>query len=154
VAAPRSGLDRATSGRFDLISNGLRIAADHPLAGVGVGGFERAYAERVEQPGGVKVRASHTTPVTVVAEGGVVGLALYAWLLAAAALLAFRRTVRGTPVFRIAAVVAGVELAAIFVHSLAYDAFFEDPFVWAFFALAALAARATATGASAVRPSA
>jgi hypothetical protein len=38
--------------------------------------------------------------------------------------------------------VAGVGLTAIFVHSLFYSAFFEDPMVWGFFGVAAMAARA------------
>src|SRR4029453_1113427 len=34
-------LNRATRGRFELVTNGLRIAADHPVVGVGVGGFTK-----------------------------------------------------------------------------------------------------------------
>ena len=67
----RAGLNNATSGRANLVTNGIRIAADHPLAGVGVGSFKRAYADRT----GLKGReprkaASHSTPVTVAAEIG------------------------------------------------------------------------------------
>ena len=36
--------------------------------------------------------------------------------------------------------VAGLALGAIAVHSLFYNAFFEDPMAWALFGLAALAA--------------
>jgi O-antigen ligase len=146
LAASPTGLDRATRGRFDLVWNGLRIAAGHPLAGVGVGGFKHAYAERFELPRGIKEPASHTTPVTVAAETGIVGLVLFAWLLAAAFVLAFRRTGAGRATVPLAGVVAGVGLAAVFVHSLAYNAFFEDPLVWGLFALAALAARASRAG--------
>jgi O-antigen ligase len=83
-AAPEHGLNRATGGRFDLVKNGIRIAVDHPIAGVGVGGFEKAYRERVQVPRRVKTPASHNTPVTVAAETGIVGLALFAWFLATA----------------------------------------------------------------------
>ena len=45
------GLNDATSGRSSLVANGIRIAVHHPLTGVGVGGFKRAYAERVKLQG-------------------------------------------------------------------------------------------------------
>jgi len=61
-----------------------------------------------------------------------VGLGLFAWLMVAVLVRAFRR--RGqTPL------VAGLGLAAILVHSLFYNAFFEDPITWALFGLAVLA---------------
>jgi O-antigen ligase len=88
VAAAQTGIDRATSGRFQLVRNGLRIAADHPVAGIGVGGFKSAYAERFKLPARTTEAASHNTPVTVAAETGIVGLALFGWLLVAAGLVA------------------------------------------------------------------
>ena len=104
------------------------------LLGVGVGGFKRAYADRVHLKGkDPKKAASHNTPVTVAAETGFVGLGLFAWLLVATIRQAFRR--RGQT-----ALVAGLGLAAILVHSLFYNAFFEDPLTWALFGLVALTA--------------
>lgn len=144
AAAPGNELNRATRGRFKLIANGLRIAADHPVAGVGVGGFSRSYTERFGAPRRQQTPASHTTPVTVVAETGVIGLGLFAWLVVAAFGLALRGPSLGLPFARLARTAAGVGLAAIFIHSLFYNAFFEDPMVWGFFALAALAAQQTA----------
>jgi putative inorganic carbon (hco3(-)) transporter len=127
------GLNSATSGRFSLVANGIRIAAHHPVLGVGVGGFKRAYADRVHFKGkDPKKAASHNTPVTVAAETGLVGLGLFAWLMVAVLVRAFRQ--RGQT-----ALVAGLGLAAILVHSLFYNAFFEDPMTWALFGLAVLA---------------
>ena len=104
-------------------------------AGVGVGGFKRAYADRVHLKGKEpKKAASHNTPVTVAAETGLVGLALFAWLLVARC---SRRRSGARP--RAAALVAGLGIAAIFCHSLFYNAFFEDPMTWALFGLVALA---------------
>jgi putative inorganic carbon (hco3(-)) transporter len=129
------GLNNATSGRFSLVANGIRIAAHHPVLGVGVGGFKRAYADRVHLKGkDPKKAASHNTPVTVAAETGLVGLGLFAWLLVATLRQAWRR--RGQT-----ALVAGLGIAAILVHSLFYNAFFEDPMTWALFGLVALSAR-------------
>ena len=76
-----SGLNSATSGRASLVANGIRIAAAHPVIGVGVGGFKHAYAQRLHLRGKApKVAASHDAPVTVAAETGLIGLALAAWL--------------------------------------------------------------------------
>ena len=73
-SAPGAALNRATSDRAGLIYNGIRIAIDHPLIGVGVGGFRHHYAELTHLKGKEpKKAASHDSPVTVAAEGGVVG---------------------------------------------------------------------------------
>ena len=141
MAAPQHGLNRATRGRFDLVKNGIRIAVDHPIAGVGVGGFEKAYRERVQASRRVKSPASHNTPVTVAAETGIVGLVLFAWFLAAALAVALGRAAAGPTSARVTGLAAGLGLTSIFVHSLFYNAFFEDPFTWGFLALATLAAR-------------
>jgi len=139
------GLNQATSGRFRLESNGIAIAADHPLGGVGVGGFEKAYTERVDPPRRVQTRASHNVLVTVAAETGAVGVALFAWLVGTALIVAFRRTGSGRSTARIAGLVVGVVLFAVFVHSLFYSGFLQDPLVWSLFPLAALAARESAS---------
>jgi O-antigen ligase len=128
-----SGLNSASSGRASLVANGIRIAKAHPVRGVGVGGFKRAYADRVHLRGkDPKKAASHDTPVTVAAETGVPGLVLFGWLLVALFRQAFRRGGR-------VGLVAGLGLAAIFCHSLFYNAFFEDPLTWMLIGLVALA---------------
>ena len=135
----RSGVDAVTSGRASLVGQGLRIAAEHPFAGVGVGGFAEAYAERLGLRGDDPQKAaSHTTPVTVAAEEGVPGLLLFGWLLAAALVAAFRGLGQGFT-SRVAFAV-GLTLLAIAVHSLFYAAFFEDPLTWALLGLVGLAA--------------
>src|SRR5205814_3303883 len=45
------GLNRVTSGRSKLVSNGVKIAEHHPLVGVGIGGFRRAYAKQAHLRG-------------------------------------------------------------------------------------------------------
>jgi len=134
------GLNRVTSGRSKLVTNGLKLAVHHPVAGVGIGGFKHAYAKqqhlRTREP---KAAASHDTPITVAAETGVPGLALLAWLVVAGLLLAFRRA--RDDLAGLTGLVCGLILAAIGVHSLFYNAFFEDPMVWGALGLAALAAR-------------
>ncbi|HEY8705771.1 MAG TPA: O-antigen ligase family protein [Gaiellaceae bacterium] len=134
-----SGLNSATSGRFSLVANGIRIAQAQPLTGVGVGGFKHAYADRVhrfksKEP---KTAASHNTPVTVAAESGLVGLALFVALVGALLAQAFRRADRSLAGG--VSLAAGLLLAAILCHSLFYSDFFEDPTTWGLFGLIALA---------------
>jgi putative inorganic carbon (hco3(-)) transporter len=150
IASPavrhKASLSHITSGRSTLVSKGVRVAVHHPILGVGVGGFRRAYAEaahlRGKEP---KAAASHTTPVTVAAETGLPGLAFLAWLVGVALLVAFRRLVRG---FDGAARLAlGLALVAILVHCLFYNALFEDPTFWGLLALVVVGARRAEVGA-------
>lgn len=134
----RSGIDKVTSGRASLVGQGVRIAVDHPVGGVGVGGFKRAYAERTGLPKrDPRKGASHTTPITVVAEAGVIGLALFLWLVAAALRGALGGL--GTGFTSRVSFAVGLTLLAIFVHSLFYSAFLEDPMTWALLGLVGLA---------------
>jgi hypothetical protein len=136
-------LNRASGGRSKLVTNGAAIAAHHPLQGVGIGGFKKAYAQRTGLRGKEpKAAASHDTPVTVAAETGFVGVALYLWLLVASFWLLLR-TAGGAGAGRVALVLTA-SLAAIAVHSLFYNAFFEDPMAWGVLGLAPLAAAALA----------
>ena len=120
----RSAKD-VTSGRSRLVSATLDVVRERPVAGVGVGGQPKASAEL----GGRRKpsrNASHTTPLTVLAELGIVGFALYAWLLASAGWALYLVTLRDRTL--------GIGLAAVFlalfVHSLFYAGFFEDPLTW------------------------
>ena len=85
--------DKATSGRYALIKGGLRLFADRPLQGYGAGSYAREYRHRRQASSARAVSASHTIPVTVAAEQGVVGLAVYLALLVAA----LARLLRGAP---------------------------------------------------------
>jgi O-antigen ligase len=78
---------------------------------------------------------SHTTPLTVGAELGTIGLLVYLGFLAAlvrAILLTWRRQQA------LGLVLAG-SLTALVVQSLFYGGFFEDPFVWGIAGVAAAA---------------
>jgi len=129
-------LNHLTSGRASLIASGIKIAKAHPALGVGLGGFEHAYSKRT----GRKPRqsASHNTPVTVAAEEGGLGLVLFLWLVGALLVAAYRRIQHGT--YGRMALAAGLAVLAIFIHSLAYNDFFEDPTTWGLIGLIALVA--------------
>jgi len=129
-------LDDATSGRFELMDGGLDLAREQPLIGWGSGSFNTEYRRAEHASGREATSASHTIPITVAAEQGVIGLALYVALL----VLAFRRLLKGArsrPVR--AAIAAG--FAALVLHTWLYAAFLEDPVTWTLLALgSALAA--------------
>jgi hypothetical protein len=148
IASPairhKASLSHVTSGRSTLVSKGMKVALHHPVLGVGVGGFRRAYAELTHLKGKEpKAAASHTTPITVAAESGFPGLLLLAWLVFVAVATAFRKLGRG---FEGAARLAfGLALVAILVHCLFYNALFEDPTFWGLLALVVVGARADAS---------
>jgi O-antigen ligase len=72
-----------TGGRSNLVSGGVRLFGQRPIWGYGAGGFPRAYRERIAT-GKAPVSVSHTEPITVAAEQGLIGLAAYAALLGVA----------------------------------------------------------------------
>ena len=136
----KASLSHVTSGRSTLVTTGMKVALHHPVLGVGVGGFKRAYADLAHLKGkDPKAAASHTTPITVAAENGVPGLLLFVWVIGTALLLAFRRL--GATFDGSARLAFALALVAIIVHSFFYNALFEDPTFWGLLALVAVGAR-------------
>ncbi len=81
--APKLSPDRCnadTGGRCNLVSGGVKLFGQRPIWGYGAGSFPRAYREHVATRK-APVSVSHTEPVTVAAEQGLIGLAAYAALL-------------------------------------------------------------------------
>ena len=80
---------------------------------------------------------SHTAPITVAAEQGVIGLLAYVALLVAAI-----ATLAGGGLRRSAARVAILAaFVALVVHTWAYADFLEDPITWALLAVGTVLAR-------------
>ena len=133
---------RATSGRSSLVTGGVDLFAGRPVAGWGSGSFAREYREAENVSAAKAASASHTIPVTVAAEQGVIGLAAYLVLL----FFAFSRCLKGARSGRDPAIRAGIAAAftALVVHTLIYAAFLEDPITWVL--LAAATAFGAATG--------
>jgi hypothetical protein len=121
-----SSVRKATSDRSRRITLTAKVFEHHPLAGVGLGGQPRASQRLATHYGPLQNFVSHTTPLTVAAELGIVGLLLYVAVLAGAA--------RALDAVRRRHEALGLSLAAVFlalfVHSLAYSGFFEDPITW------------------------
>ena len=115
-----------TSGRWQRAELTLDVVREQPLIGVGLGAQPKVSRELSAGRAREARFVSHTTPLTVAAELGLVGFALYVvLLLAAIRMLALLRETLPT-----LALALGAVLLALFTHSLAYSGFFEDPITW------------------------
>jgi O-antigen ligase len=136
-------LDRATSGRANLVEGGLSMVRARPVLGFGAGAFADEYREREKVSSEKVAAASHTIPLTVAAEQGVVGLAAYLLLVALSLALLFQglRSALTGPRWPGAAAVTRAALAAAYcallLHTMVYAAYLEDPLAWILLAVAA-----------------
>jgi O-antigen ligase len=147
--------NNATSGRAKLITGGLELFVERPLSGYGSGSFETEYRRHEGGTTANAVSASHTIPVTIAAEQGIVGLTLYVALILAALTTLFRgagrspprpqpgdtrfRPKRGDTPLRLASTVRPASpfrlaiaacFAALVLHTWVYADFLEDPLTW------------------------
>jgi len=130
------GLNGASSGRPGLVSGGIDLFAARPLWGYGSGSFETEYSAHHHQIGQT-LSASHTIPVTIAAEQGLIGELVYIALVLAA-LVVLLAGCRGQP----ARVAIAAAFIALLFHTLLYADFLEDPITWTLLAIgAALAVR-------------
>jgi putative inorganic carbon (HCO3(-)) transporter len=118
------GLNGASSGRGGLVSGGLSLFADRPVWGYGSGSFVTEY-RRHNRHSATSLSASHTIPVTVAAEQGLLGEVVYAGLVITAILSLIRRS-RGDPA---RSAIAAAFVALVF-HTMLYADFLEDPTTW------------------------
>lgn len=112
---------------------------DHPILGVGLGGFQKSFEThylwmKTVIPYVQGVTLSHTTILTIAAELGLMGLAALAWIwLALVRVLKHLRSgfKAGSGLERY---VPGVGyflwITAVFISSQAEARFFEDPMIW------------------------
>jgi O-antigen ligase len=137
--------NNATNGRTKLISGGLELFAHKPLTGYGSGSFETEYKRHGNAtPSGAQATAtsaSHTIPVTIAAEQGIVGFALYAALLAVAFITLFAGAGRSPPRIALAAC-----FAALVLHTWVYADFLEDPLTWTLLGIGVALARPLGSG--------
>jgi O-antigen ligase len=143
--------NNATNGRTSLVSGGLELFAKRPLEGYGSGSFETEYKRHSHADAQSATSASHTIPVTIAAEQGILGLAVYAALLLSAFIVLFRGAGRSPPrpkpgdarlalasPFRPAIAAC---FAALVLHTWTYADFLEDPFTWTLLAIGVALAR-------------
>jgi O-antigen ligase len=134
VGAKGHSIRDVTSGRWTRVERTADVVREDPLLGVGLGAQPKASQDLTAKKGARTARfVSHTTPLTVAAELGIVGLAVYGLLLAATirAILLLRRRDFAL------ALSLGAVLLTLFVHALTYSGFFEDPITWLALGIAA-----------------
>ena len=159
-------LKKATSGRTDLVKGGVKMFLDRPILGYGSGAFAEQFRKREKTTDERAASASHTIPITVAAEQGVVGLATYLFVLLTAFALVWQglgrlRSPEPPPAELIARGAVAAAFTGLVVHTLAYAAFLEDPLTWTLLGAAiglrfssAAAPRRSAGGGDARAPSA
>ncbi len=126
-------LRRETSDRTQRVEDTARVVREDPLVGVGVGGQASAARRLSGRDSPTPNFVSHTTPLTVAAELGAIGLALYVWLLVGGS----RAIAAVTRLDRALGVALAASFLALFVHALFYSGFLEDPLTWVVIAVAA-----------------
>ncbi len=108
--------DAGLRDRFAFWKNTLRMAMDHPLLGVGPGGWMRVYplydGGATISPRGVP-RHPHNDVLWVASEYGLIGLLFYAWFWVAGLATLVRMAGRPEPAARLAALLFGVAVLAI-----------------------------------------
>ncbi len=122
------GLTAETTGRTGLISGGMHLFEDKPLQGQGAGSFAIEFRDRYDVIDEGYATESHTEPVTVLAEQGLIGIVPYlALLVAATAGLWIASGFGLRPARDPVAATLFAAFAAMVVHSLGYAAFLTDP---------------------------
>ncbi|HXF31293.1 MAG TPA: hypothetical protein VN522_07210, partial [Solirubrobacterales bacterium] len=129
------------SGRGNLITGGAELFSERPLWGYGSGSFQKAYKHHLDGDK-APVTISHTEPVTVASEQGLIGLAAYValvvvslWTMAAG--LWARGPDRDPMYVFIARAAILAAFVALLVHTMAYAGFFQDPITWVLMAIGA-----------------
>jgi O-antigen ligase len=132
-------LNRSSGGRLGLVKGGLRMLRDRPVWGFGSGSFAERFRAREHVGSPEAATASHTIPITVAAEQGVIGLAAYALVVFAAfrLLLARLGPLRGRdpPPRLVSRAFVAAAFAALVFHTLIYASFLEDPIAWTLMAV-------------------
>lgn len=118
-----------------LVRAGVAMTFDHPLFGVGVGGYQpqilTTYWDYVPRDRrAAPTTLIHTDSVRVLAETGLVGFAAFIGLLIAAATSVIRAVRAGPPSRRIAAWAAGSAVLLILLSSQFAGRFFNEPYLW------------------------
>lgn len=135
VGLASGSAEALTSDRSTLATDTAAVAARYPVAGVGVASQPLVTRDQ-EQPGTSKNdNVSHTGPLTVAAELGVLGVLALAALIFGAVRLLLRLGQRD----RGLALGISAVLATIFVHSLFYPGLFEQSMLWGALGVAAAA---------------
>lgn len=117
--------------RVFLVRAGVRMFEDHPLTGVGYGGYQHALLTTYRSflPHGYTDSVSHTAVVTVMAEQGIVGTILLVAFLLLFVREAWRARSRRDD-WAVWATIAAAMVVPIFMYSQFEARFLQEPYLW------------------------
>lgn len=125
---------QAAGARPYLVKAGLNMFADHPLTGVGAGGYQTAFVNdyyRYKDPTiKANVTISHTSAVTIMAELGLIGVAAVAFVATRWALYVRRLLGEAPPELKAALAGMATVSIIIFLGSQTEGRFLEDLYLW------------------------
>lgn len=135
--------------RVYLVKAGWKMFVDHPLTGVGFGGYRQAMLTTYRSflPQGYTDSVSHTSAMTVLAEQGVIGALLLLVFLCVLAWEALKARSR-RDAWSFWSTVPATLVIPIFLYSQFEARFFQEPYLWLalgmYYSARTLAARETA----------
>ncbi len=117
--------------RVYLVKAGLQMFANHPLTGVGLGGFQHAMLTTYRSflPAGYTDSVSHTSLVTVLAEQGIIGFGLIVLFLVVLAWEALAARRRDDP-WSFWSILPATLIIPIFLYSQFEARFIQEPYLW------------------------
>ncbi len=77
---PNHGQSTSTGQRLDFYYNALQIVQQHPVIGVGTGGFPAAFAQQVQGSGALPTHNPHNEYLMIAVQTGLIGLSLLLYL--------------------------------------------------------------------------
>jgi O-antigen ligase len=117
--------------RSYLISAGWQMFRDHPLTGVGFGGFQHALVTTYERyvPANPPATLSHTSAITMLSEQGLIGAGIFSAFLV---LLFWEMlgSIRRRAPERLWVVMPAVLIVPIVAYSQFEGRFIEEPYLW------------------------
>ena len=134
LASPVTALGQ----RDFLIRVGWQEFIDNPLIGVGTGNYQHALITTYRSliPDWAEVTLSHTSMVSILAEWGILGLAMFLFIMARLAVVAvscYRRS--STRYIRLITAWLGAGLLGIVLHSQSEGRLFDEPYLYLLIAI-------------------
>lgn len=106
------------SSRINIWTASVELIKDHPIAGIGFGGYRNAITKYDDVSGNRQIHQAHNDYLDILAAGGVIGAAIFVWFFVVFIRMTGRQFRRATDFHRSAIVGAWIGLFGVAVHSL------------------------------------
>jgi len=121
-----------------LIKAGWAMWEDNPLVGVGSGNFQRALTTSYIDilPVWARTTLSHTSLISLLAELGIVGIAMFALVTIKTAIVVVRTRLRAAdPYVKMTITWLGIALLGILLQSQSEGRLIDEPYIWLLLAM-------------------